>query len=153
MSPDVRKLLYLDVGLMNKALDLKWSHMAKLSDRNLCNEGPIAEQFVGQQLLHRREVFEKPALFYWLREEKTGNAEVDFIVDGGRKVIPVEVKSGKSGSLKSLRYFMENHDSPLAVRFDLNKPVYQQAPYPLLSLPLYLAGRSGALIEKYLDKE
>ena len=149
-SSEVRKLLHLDVGLMNRALDLKWSHVAKLSERDLCNEGVIAEQFVGQELLGRLNSYEKPSLFYWLREGKSGNAEVDFLIAADRSVIPIEVKSGKSGTLKSLEYFVGTHDSPLAVRFDLNKPHFQKDPYPLLSLPLYMARRSHHIIENFL---
>ncbi len=151
-SYDVRKLLYLDVGLMNRALDLKWSHVAKLSERDLCNEGVIAEQFVGQELLGRLESYERPSLFYWLREGKTGNAEVDFLIGVDLSVVPIEVKSGKSGTLKSLEYFVKHHGSPLAVRFDLNKPHFQKDPFPLLSLPLYMARRSSYLIESLLRR-
>ena len=136
---------------MNKALDLKWSHIAKLSERDLCNEGIIAEQFVGQELLGRGDAYEKPCLFYWLREGKTGNAEVDYLITSGRSVLPIEVKSGKSGSLKSLAYFAKTHDSPLAVRFDLNKPNFQRQPFPLLSLPLDMARRCPSIIENFLQ--
>ncbi len=152
-SSEVRKVVYLDVGLMNRALDLKWSHIAKLSERTLCNEGIIAEQFVGQELLGRGDAYEKPSLFYWLREGKTGNAEVDYLIAAGRSVLPIEVKSGKSGSLKSLEYFAKTHDSPLAVRFDLNKPNFQRKPFPLLSLPLYMAQRCPSIIENFLQDQ
>ena len=85
-----------------------------------------------------------------MREGKSGNAEVDFLIAADRFVVPIEVKSGKSGTLKSLEYFVKTHDSKLAVRFDLNKPHFQKDPYPLLSLPLYMARRSPQVIEKFL---
>jgi hypothetical protein len=90
-------------------------------------------------------------LNYWVRQAKTSNAEVDYVVSQGPLIIPVEVKSGKSGSLKSLQQFVAQKNIPLAVRFDLNPPGIQDishqisaakgiksARYKLLSLPLYL---------------
>ncbi|MBI9083304.1 MAG: hypothetical protein JEZ11_06860 [Desulfobacterales bacterium] len=60
-----------------------------------------------------------------LRESKSANAEVDFVVARGGRVTPIEVKSGKSGTLKSLQQFILNKPAPLAVRFDLNPPSIQ----------------------------
>ena len=150
-SDDVRKVLFLDVGLMNRSLNLHWSHVAKLDERTLCNEGAIAEQYIGQELLYRRESAQKPTLNYWLREKKVGNAEVDYVIDDFQAIVPIEVKAGKSGTLRSLQYFMDHHKSPLAVRFDLNKPSLQSVPYRLLSLPLYMSGQCGRMIETEVD--
>lgn len=150
-SPETRKVLYVDIGLLNRALNLKWTHVAKLDERGLCNEGAIAEQYVGQELLYRRPAWERPSLYYWIREQKAGNAEVDYVIDDHQQVIPIQVKSGKSGTLRSLQYFVETQGSPLGVRFDLNKPSFQNAPYRLLSLPLYLAGRSVEIVERFIE--
>lgn len=150
-STEVCKVLFLDVGLMNRALNLRWSHVAKLEERALCNEGVIAEQYIGQELLYRRGSRERPSLHYWLREKKAGNAEIDYVIDDHQSIVPIEVKAGKSGTLRSLQHFMETRQAPLAVRFDLNKPSLQTAPCQLLSLPLYMSGRCGAIIENILD--
>ena len=149
-SAEVRKVLFVDIGLMNRALNLRWPHVAKLDERSLCNEGVIAEQYVGQELLYRRMAWEKPSLYYWLREKKAGNAEVDYVIDDHQQLVPIEVKSGKSGTLRSLQNFVEARRSPLAVRFDLNKPSLQEAPYRLLSLPLYMAGRCVEIAGKFI---
>ena len=145
-SSEVRKVLFVDIGLMNRALNLRWAHVAKLDERSLCNEGVIAEQYVGQELLYRRSAWEKPSLHYWLREKKAGNAEVDYVIDDHQEVVPIEVKSGKSGTLRSLQCFVDARRSALAVRFDLHKPSLQNAPYRLLSLPLYMAGRCVEIV-------
>jgi len=89
-------------------------------------------------------------LHYWLREKKSSNAEVDYVIGSAGLVLPVEVKSGTSGSLKSLQQFVYSKDINLAIRFDLNPASRQQVEntirtalgnqrirYKLLSVPLY----------------
>ena len=89
---------------------------------------------------------------FWVREEKNSNAEVDLLYQYGRYVIPVEIKSGKQGSLKSLHQFVERSFHPYAVRFyqgefriENSKTPYGK-PYLLMNLPYYL----GTQIHEYL---
>jgi hypothetical protein len=97
-------------------------------------------------------------LHYWLREGKTGNAELDFLIPTGEGVVPIEVKAGSSGSLRSLHQFMAKRPDALAVRLDLNAPSLQEirttvispdgkqdVRYFLRSLPLYMAGNARLL--------
>ncbi|MBW2742126.1 MAG: AAA+ family ATPase, partial [Deltaproteobacteria bacterium] len=97
---------------------------------------------------------------YWLREKKSANAEVDYVISQGNKVLPVEVKSGKSGSLKSLQQFVLKKHTTAAIRFDLNLPTIQEVShiaatsngnkrvnYKLLSLPLYMVEELPRLID------
>ena len=65
-------------------------------------------------------------LNYWLREGKKANAELDFVIGLRGNIIPIEVKSGAAGTLKSLHQFMGSKEAPLAVRFDINPPSVQQ---------------------------
>ena len=145
----VYKLLFMDIGMMNYICGNDWTFLKSFPDHELVNEGAIAEQFIGQHLLSAH-VF-SPSLNYWVRQAKTSNAEVDYVISHGPLIIPVEVKSGKSGSLKSLQQFTTRKNTPLAVRFDLNPHSIQEvshqistgngmkfANYKLLSLPLYL---------------
>ena len=147
----IYKLYFLDIALLNYLNGLEWVHIAALDERSLLNEGVIAEQFIAQHLAYRLEGLEPPDLFYWLREGKTGNAEVDFVTSIGQTIIPIEVKAGKSGSIKSLQQFAIDKKAELACRFDLNSPSMQElsyrtrqkqqvqtADYRLLSLPLYM---------------
>jgi len=102
---------------------------------------------------------ENPELFYWLRERNSANAEVDFVWQSNREIIPIEVKSGKSGSLRSLHQFMYHKGGKRALRFDTNEPSNQvishsirtgtgsaEVEYDLISLPLYLAGETKRLL-------
>jgi len=145
----VYKLLSLDVGLMNFLCGVDWSAIAAIPETRLTNEGALAEQFVGQHLAPMTRP-EPMHLTYWLRQGKSSNAEVDFVCSFGERIVPIEVKSGKSGSLKSLQQFVYAKQCPLAVRFDLNPPSLlesvhetrtpqgvKEVRFALLSLPVY----------------
>ncbi len=128
-------------------------------DLMLVNTGTLAEQYVGQALLNSLEGHEHPHMHYWAREQRSSSAEVDFVIVGGRYAVPVEVKAGKSGSLKSLHLFLKEKPSPLAVRFNADLPSVlegshtldsgQVKNYTLLSLPLYLAGECRRVVDAY----
>ena len=89
------------------------------------------------------------------------NAEIDFLIEAAPYIIPVEVKSGASGSLKSLHQFVAVKKSPFALRLDLNAPSLHQVSvsaltpgglnkvnYPLFSLPLYLACQAERIVKE-----
>lgn len=142
------KGLFLDVGLMNHACGIDWRMLEHQNERCFVNEGTMAEQYVGQQFLSRNGGLERPLLAYWLREGGKNNAEVDFVLSCATKIIPVEVKSGAAGSLKSLRELVLARGLPVAVRFDMNPPSRQRVQilgpnvataYTLHSRPLYAA--------------
>lgn len=160
----VYKLLFMDIGMMNHICGNDWTVLQSFPDHELVNEGAIAEQFIGQQLLSGHESV--PSLNYWVRQARTSNAEVDYVISRGRSIIPVEVKSGKSGSLKSLQQFVMKKDTPLAVRFDLNHPGLQDishkintgkgiepVDYKLLSLPLYLVEALPKILDEIRTME
>ena len=156
------KLLFLDVGLMNRLCGLDWLAVSSLDDRALVNEGAMAEQFVGQHLLYLDGGREAPSLHYWLRQRKSANAEVDYVISRGQHVVPVEVKAGKSGTLRSLLQFVLDKGTALALRFDLNLPSVQclrhhlrqadgteQVECTLISLPLYMVGQLPRILDGY----
>lgn len=158
INENIYKLLFMDVGMAAYLTGIDWTHLQALEENALVNEGKLAEQFVGQHLI---KPFEPPVLNYWLREAKTTNAEVDYVITSGNLIIPVEVKAGKSGALKSLQQFALTKQAPICVRFDLNPPdIFNikhsvrlnsgSAPvtYTLLSLPLYLAEELHRIIEE-----
>ena len=160
----VCKLLFLDVGLANAVLGLDWSSISAMDDKTLVNEGTVAEQFVGQHLLDLAANTPSRGLHYWLREGKESNAEVDFVCSFHGKIVPVEVKAGSSGSLKSLHQFVGEKKIPLAIRLDTNPPGMQRiqtsirignetkkVSYDLISLPLYLVERIPAVVAEYYE--
>jgi predicted AAA+ superfamily ATPase len=159
LEESVYKLLFLDVGLMNAVSGLGWNALSGLNEMQLINEGKNAEQFIGQHLQALMADSPNRELTYWLREGKSANAEVDFVVAFDGRIVPVEVKAGTRGSLRSLHQFAGEKSAALAVRFDSNPPSKQtvtttvmkggrsiDVKYDLLSLPLYLVERLPELI-------
>ncbi len=142
------KVIHLDVGLTSTSLRLDLSHLEKAEDINLVNSGAIAEQVVGQLLRLTPVSAEDPALWYWVREQSGSSAEIDYITDLSGRILPIEVKAGAGGTLRSLHVFMASCDLPWAVRFnsappvihdiDAKTPTGKVAKYRLLSLPAYL---------------
>jgi uncharacterized protein len=149
------KLLFLDAGLMMHALGLS---VLSLKDNALItiNSGALAEQFIGQQWLNLHESHSNPELFYWNRQKSGSEAEVDYLFQIDDKILPVEVKAGTTGSLKSLHVFISEKGSPAAIRYNLEEPclttVTSRIPHApkhtcrLLSLPLYLVSETKRLV-------
>ncbi len=158
-DPTVWKLFFLDVGLAGTANGNALLSLENFMTGAFVNEGILAEQFVAQHLASSQPHAQRFKLHYWLRRGKAGNAELDFLISSGVAAIPVEVKSGTSGSLRSLHQFMVSRLDTLAIRLDLNPPSMQDIKttvmspegkrdvgYRLCNLPLYLAGRLQGLI-------
>ena len=91
--------------------------------------------------------------FFWVREKSQSSAEVDLILQIGSLVIPVEIKAGTIGKLKSLHSFMDLSPSTLAIRLYQGKPAVDSVKtasgktYSLLSLPYFL----GSRLEDYVS--
>ena len=151
------KPLFLDTGLACRALGLKLTDFLGEGDAILENRGGICEQFVGQHLMFAGEEYEEPVAYCWIREEPSSTAEVDYLVQCGNDLVPVEVKSGSGGKMKGLLIFLNDKHRDFAVRFNLDCPSYipdaeakdskgRECRYALLSLPLYLICQLDRLI-------
>ena len=145
---EVFKLLFLDVGLLNALLGLPWNSVSESAMS--VRDGSVAEQFIGQELIATHE-HGNQTLFYWLRDRKTNNAEIDFLIMIDGKIVPVEVKAGKSGTLRSLWEFCSARSPKVAVRFDINRPSLQNFQHSgnrgiLISLPLYAASQLERIV-------
>lgn len=157
VNDKIFKLIHLDVGLVTSSLGMGLIDLHNQPDLNLICQGALTEQFVGQELLYAGAPYQQPELHYWVREKNNAAAEVDFVIAVEGKVIPIEVKSGKTGRLRSLHVFMEEKKSSLAVRINGDKPSLtrtnsalagNKTSFPLLSIPLYLTGQLMRLIGK-----
>lgn len=112
----VQKLYFLDVGLLNCLLKLDLNVIDDELKNNFNTKGSMMEQFVAQHLNHIEGHSNAPALYYWLRDKGIQKGEIDFLLQKGQKIIPVEVKSVGAGHLKSVFYFAKEKKSPLLVR-------------------------------------
>ncbi len=153
------KALMLDIGLISVQLGLSSIKPAESKNIIFSNKGGVAEQFVGQQLRTCQTSLESPQLFYW---QRTGGrlGEIDYVIQHGNHVVPIEVKSGSAGSMKSLHQFMAEKRLNFAVRFNINQPSVENirvkttlgkpVSYRLLSLPLYLTERLDDLVSSVM---
>jgi predicted AAA+ superfamily ATPase len=149
------KMIHLDIGLLLTQLNLKPNDLEKVLDLNLVNRGDITEQFIGQQLRFASPSYQEPDLYYWARDRKGASAEVDYVsVSPNHQVLPIEVKSGKTGTMRSLQTMIQEKSIPLALRFNSDQPTLfneeRQTPkgeiqYHLLSLPHYLIQQKDRL--------
>ena len=155
------KILFIDVGLMSTATGLNLLDYERAGDIMMVNAGAVCEQFVGQHLLFSQHLYREPEVHYWIREKKGSSAEVDYVISEGTAIVPVEIKAGKGGTLKSLHLFLRERRRPLGVRFNADIPSVldldtalsdgHNIPYRLLSLPLYLVGQVRRLVRNDND--
>jgi uncharacterized protein len=156
---DFFKTYFLDIGLVCSALDLSVLNFMPDNNISLINAGKIAEQFIAQHLLYLRKYYETPALYYWAREQKSSAAEIDFLFAHNGKIVPIEVKAGAGGTLKSLHYFLHEKNLNLGVKFSSLQPNIShetvkltsggQCNYTLLSLPLYMVEELPRILNEY----
>ena len=102
------KVLFFDIGLTQRLLNLDYSSFLINSDIFQINNGTIAELFVGLEFIAYSNLREKPSIYYWQREKRASNAEIDYVKIFNGKVTPIEVKSSSTGSMKSLKIFMDS---------------------------------------------
>lgn len=110
------KFLPLDTGLYLTAGGLDISDWVLDPPAKFVNRGVLAEMFTGHELVKAGSPFEERRLYFWHRESRNSNAEVDYVVQFRNGVLPIEVKSGVRGSMKSLRIMMEEKKLALGVR-------------------------------------
>lgn len=137
------KLLFVDVGLVTHTSGLD-SHALLDEHLILLNRGALAEQFVGQELLAYSEPHTQSRLFYWEREKRGSMAEVDYVTSVGTQIVPLEVKAGKTGRLKSLQLFLEEKRASLGIHISQNQFAYDGR---VLSIPLYMIHEIPRLVE------
>ena len=148
------KALFLDSGLANRICGLP---LVPAEGLLTVNEGALAEQFVGQELRASGLPFEDTPLFYWHREARNANAEVDYVIDTGGEIFPVEVKASAGGALRSVFQFLREKGRERAIRLYLGPPGEETLRVPgdasgavrVLSLPLYLAGEVRRLAAEW----
>lgn len=155
VAPVIKKkprLHILDTGLINHSLQIMGTLVFNKSI-NDAHRGIIAEHIVGQELLASKfSIMNR--LNFWTREKAESSAEVDYILPYKGKIIPIEVKAGAIGKLRSLLRFMDEAPHSLAVRVYQGEYLVQQAKtiagkeFTLLNLPFYMIHR----IERELDK-
>lgn len=152
--PSLRKaprLQFLDTGILNYALGIQ-SEMLAMNDLSSAYKGVLIPHLITQELLSLNHSTSQNPNF-WVREKNQSSAEVDLLIAQQSKMIPIEIKSGKVGTLRSLHEFIDRSGQPYAVRiyggkFSIQKHITRKGtPYLLMNLPYYL----GTQLKKYVE--
>jgi len=127
------KAIIVDIGLMQYLCSLNINEEFFKSDLLNIYNGALAEQFVGQELL-ASGISE---IYYWARNKKSSTAEVDYLIQKEGEILPIEVKSGVSGKLKSLHLLLKNYPNIYAGYVLSERPYAQLPEQKLIFYPLY----------------
>ncbi len=150
------RLQFLDTGLINYLVGLQQLYYEHENLHELY-QGIIMKYIVGQELLAAN--FHTPTKpVFWVREKKQSTAQIDFVVSFEEMVIPVEVKSSKTGRLKSLHEFMDRVDHHFAVRIYggklevMNSVTLRGKKFKLLNLPYCLTGKLNTYLQWFITQ-
>ncbi len=160
VKPDIRKsprLQFLDTGIVNYTLNIQ-EELLSLSNLSEAHRGAIIPHLITQELISLNTL-QRGKPHFWVREKRQASSEVDLVYTYKDKVIPIEVKSGSIGKLKSLLQFVEQTNHPYAVRmyggeFSIEKQKAPSGkPFYLMNLPYFLGTKLPAyiayLVENY----
>ncbi len=146
--PDLKKsprLQFVDTGFINYFSGIQNDYIG-LNDLNSIYRGTITEHIIGQEILAANRSIKNNPVF-WVREKEGSSAEIDYILKHKSTLVPVEVKSGKTGTMKSLHFFIDNSKYNLSIRLFRNKVSISNIQTPkgkhfkLLNLPYFLGGK------------
>jgi predicted AAA+ superfamily ATPase len=137
-NPRYRKLMILDTGIYQRFLRLDLTALLLDEKIEQINKGALAEMFVGTELIKSQNNRLSAELYYWQREKGGSAAEVDYVVQQGQEIIPVEVKAGTKGAMQSMFLFLKEKQRPYGIRCSMeNFGKFQN----IRILPLYAAGK------------
>lgn len=121
-----RKILIFDPGIMLRILNMTLGDISEMtveilteSASNLVNRGPLAELVAGLEMQRYQSPNIRHTLYYWIRDAKNSQAEIDYVDSIGRNVLPIEIKAGMKGGMKSLWIFMREKRLERGVRCSL----------------------------------
>lgn len=133
------KLFVLDVGLLGCMAGLRQSTLLNGNDLFVEFKGALTEQYVCQQL----KTIQDLDVFYYTNDR--GSCEIDFIVDTGELIVPVEVKAEVNLKAKSLKTYQEKFSPKVSVRTSMAD--YKKEGW-LVNLPLYAIDQIAAMTDR-----
>jgi len=158
--PDIKRkprLQFLDTGLLNFTLGIQ-AEMIGIKDLNNFYQGKIIQHLVAQQLqAQMSSLLYKP--LFWVREEANSTSEVDLVYQYNQYVIPIEIKSGEQGRLRSLHQFVQRTNHRCGIRMLANNFSIENVKtpdgtsYQLMNMPYYLATRIPQYIEWFINRQ
>jgi len=134
VNPKKFKVSLYDVGMHQRLLGLDLKQQLLSEDLKIVNRGNLAEVFVGLEFINNAPPTTRHPLYYWHREKRGSSAEVDFVIQQGDQIVPVEVKAGTKGQMRSMYIFMKERNLKKGVRVSMeNFSKYGK----IVSFPLY----------------
>ena len=118
-NPKKFKLLVFDTGIYQRILGLEVADLLLSDAVDVVNKGSIAELFVGLELLKTSDCYQRTSLYYWHRDALNSQAELDYVVQYGDQIVPIEVKAGTKGAMRSMWRFMEEKKAARGIRLSL----------------------------------
>ena len=119
INPKIRRMFMLDTGLFQCVSGLDMSRIFVSNDFKTVNRGAMAEIFVGLELMKNSSPYRPFPLYFWQREKRQSSAQIDFLVQRGEHIRPIEVKAGTQGSMQSLRMFIQEKKIERGIRTSL----------------------------------
>lgn len=136
INPKKFKVLLFDTGIYQQVSGMNLRKYLTDNFTNIINRGKLTELFAGLELIKAQSLSLKPQLYYWHREAKSSNAEVDYLISVFDQIYPVEVKAGTRGQMQSLNIFLNEKRSEFGIRLSHeNFSEYQN----IKVFPLYAA--------------
>ena len=119
INPKKRKIILFDTGIYQRILKLDISQLLTLENLSVINKGNIAELSVGLELIKNQSPYEKTNLYYWQRESKNSQAEIDYVIQQKEEILPLEVKAGTKGAMQSMFLFLQEKNKEKGIRISL----------------------------------
>lgn len=134
INPRKFKILPIDSGIYQRLLGLNLKDYFLTDDVQLVNKGNLSEVTAGVQLMHHQSPIIQPQIYYWHREAKSSNAEIDYIIQNGSHILPIEVKAGTKGQMQSMYLFLKEKNIKQGIRLSMeNFGEYDS----IMTVPLY----------------
>jgi len=119
INPKYRRIIPCDTGIFLHILGIDMAKILLADDFKTVNKGALAEIFAGLELIKNGGTHARRQLYCWSREKAQSSAQIDYLVQQGTEIVPVEVKSGAQGGMKSLEIFMKEKNISRGIRTSL----------------------------------
>ncbi|MDR3338270.1 MAG: AAA family ATPase [Treponema sp.] len=135
-NPKYRRVIPCDTGIFLHVLGINTAEILLAKDFKTVNRGVLAEIFTGLELLKNSSTHAQRQLYCWRREKRQSSAQIDYLVQRGEEILPIEVKSGTQGGMKSLNMFMKEKNIRRGIRTSLENFAREDAfdIYPLYAV-------------------
>jgi len=118
-NPKKQKMLPFDTGIFLRLLHLDIREIILSREFSVINKGNVAEMFAGLEWIKYHSPYQKTELYYWHREARNSNAEIDYLFTKNDAIIPVEIKAGTKGAMRSMYLFMNEKKLSFGIRMSM----------------------------------